>query len=98
MEVMILSVLSPALQCEWGVGQYRQALLTTVVFVGMMVSSLFWGMLSDKFGRRQALLLSGTFLFLYGLLSAFSPNYQWVREKSVFKQFLYNPFPLVFPS
>ena len=24
MEVMILSILSPALQCEWGIGQYSQ--------------------------------------------------------------------------
>ena len=34
MEVMILSILSPALHCEWGVSQYKQALLTTVVFIG----------------------------------------------------------------
>ncbi len=54
-------------------------MLTTVVFVGMMLSSLFWGKLSDKFGRRPSLLLSGTFLFFYGILSAIAPNYQWVK-------------------
>ena len=59
MEIMILSILSPALHCEWGVSQYRQAFLTTVVFVGMMFSSAFWGQVSDKYGRRRALLLSG---------------------------------------
>ena len=59
MEIMILSILSPALGCDWGINQYNQALLTTVVFIGMMFSSTFWGYFSDKFGRRQALLLSG---------------------------------------
>ncbi len=78
MEVTLLSVLSPALHCEWGVGQYRQALLTAVVFAGMMLSSVFWGKLSDSYGRRQALLLAGFFLFFYGVLSAFAPNYQWI--------------------
>ena len=48
MEVMILSILSPALHCEWGVSQYKQALLTTIVFIGMMFSSAFWGHVSDK--------------------------------------------------
>jgi hypothetical protein len=30
MEMMILSILSPALQCEWGINAYKQAFLTTV--------------------------------------------------------------------
>ena len=29
MEVMILSILSPALHCDWGISQYKQAMLTT---------------------------------------------------------------------
>jgi len=78
MEMMILSLLPLALHCEWGIDQYRQALLTTVVFVGMMISSAFWGSVSDRFGRRQALILSGIFLFFYGVLSSFSPSYPWM--------------------
>ena len=53
MEVMILSILSPALHCAWGLSQYNQAFLTTVVFVGMMLSSALWGQFSDRHGRRQ---------------------------------------------
>ena len=35
MEMMILSILGPALRCtEWRISQYDQALLTTVVFLG----------------------------------------------------------------
>jgi hypothetical protein len=52
MEVMILSILSPALHCDWGLSQYSQAFLTTVVFLGMMLSSTLWGQLSDRHGRR----------------------------------------------
>ena len=34
MEMMILSLLPLALQCEWGIDHYRQAFLTTIVFIG----------------------------------------------------------------
>ena len=78
MEVMILSILSPALHCEWGASQYKQAILTTVVFAGMMLSSAFWGKVSDKFGRRKALLISSFYLFFYGFMSAFAKNYSWI--------------------
>ena len=37
MEMMILSLLPLALQCEWGINNYKQALLTTVVFIGETV-------------------------------------------------------------
>ena len=78
MEVMILSILSPALHCDWGIGQLGQAILTTSVFAGMTLGSPFWGQFSDKFGRRPSLLLSGLSLFFYGLLSAFSPTFNWI--------------------
>jgi hypothetical protein len=42
MEMTILSVLGPALHCYWGVSRYQQA----------MLSSTFWGSLSDKYGRK----------------------------------------------
>jgi hypothetical protein len=32
---MILSILPIALHCEWGINQYRQAFLTTIVFIGI---------------------------------------------------------------
>jgi len=78
MEMMILSILPLALHCEWGINQYRQAFLTTIVFIGMMISSAFWGQISDRFGRKQALIISGIFLFFYGFLSTFSPSYPWI--------------------
>ena len=52
MEMTILSVLGPALHCDWDISRYQQAMVTTVVFLGMMLSSTFWGSLSDKYGRK----------------------------------------------
>lgn len=52
MEMMILSILSPALLCEWNITAVEQAMITTCVFSGMMLSSTFWGKFCDKFGRK----------------------------------------------
>ena len=43
MEMMILAILPLALHCEWGINQYRQAFLTTIVFIGQSVSHMSVG-------------------------------------------------------
>ncbi|KTG43433.1 hypothetical protein cypCar_00014625 [Cyprinus carpio] len=52
MEMMILSILAPQLHCEWALSSWEVALLTSVVFIGMMISSSLWGNISDKYGRK----------------------------------------------
>ncbi|CAB4067259.1 Putative transporter svop-1,Synaptic vesicle 2-related protein [Lepeophtheirus salmonis] len=66
MEMMVLSILSPALHCEWGIDQMGQAFLTTVVFIGMMGSAMFWGKVSDTYGRKTALILAAGFMSCVG--------------------------------
>lgn len=78
MEMMILSILAPALHCHWHISQVQQASLTTVVFLGMMLASPFWGTVADKFGRRGTLIWASFFLFYFGLLTTFSPSFNWV--------------------
>lgn len=57
MELMILSIISPELKCMWRLSSWQEALITTVVFVGMGFSSSFWGNLADKYGRRIRIIL-----------------------------------------
>jgi MFS family permease len=78
MEMMILSILAPALHCTWLLNDWQQALITTVVFLGMGLSSPFWGKLCDKYGRKSSLILSTFVLFYFGALSAFSPVFAWL--------------------
>ncbi|CAK9796056.1 Synaptic vesicle 2-related protein [Anthophora quadrimaculata] len=78
MEITILSILSPSLHCDWGITRYQQALTTTVVFLGMMLSSTFWSNLSDRYGSKQSLTLCAILLLYYAFLSAFAPNFLWI--------------------
>ncbi|KAF2348196.1 Major facilitator sugar transporter-like [Trinorchestia longiramus] len=78
MEMMILAILGPALRCSWHLSEWQQAAFTTAVFLGMMLSSSFWGTLSDKYGRRRSLGLASVLLAYWGLMSAFTPTFGWL--------------------
>lgn len=78
MELMILSIISPQLRCEWRLYTWQEALITTVVFVGMMFSSSLWGNICDKYGRRVGLIVCVVWTFYMGFISSFSPNYIWI--------------------
>ncbi|KAJ9164525.1 hypothetical protein P3X46_024091 [Hevea brasiliensis] len=75
MEMMILSYVGPAVQHTWGLTSKQESLITTVVFVGMMVGAYSWGLLSDKYGRRKGFLVPAIVTSGFGLLSSFAPNY-----------------------
>ncbi|XP_022223913.2 synaptic vesicle 2-related protein [Drosophila obscura] len=78
MEMAILSIIGPALFCEWNVSKLQQASVTTIVFLGMMISSSFWTQLSNRYGRKSALTLFGVLLVLYSILSSVAPSYAWL--------------------
>ncbi|XP_020601723.1 synaptic vesicle 2-related protein-like [Orbicella faveolata] len=52
LEMMLLSILAPTIRCIWHLPSWKEALVTTVVFVGMMFGSSFWGWLADNYGRK----------------------------------------------
>ncbi|XP_032823753.1 synaptic vesicle 2-related protein [Petromyzon marinus] len=78
MEMMILSILAPQLHCEWQLQSWQVALITSVVFIGMMLSSSLWGNFSDQYGRKMGLKLSVLWALYYGILSALAPVYGWI--------------------
>lgn len=49
---MVLAMLSPALQCDWGLQKWELSLITSVIFVGMLFGASVWGIISDKYGRK----------------------------------------------
>ncbi|XP_061658048.1 synaptic vesicle 2-related protein isoform X2 [Syngnathoides biaculeatus] len=78
MEMMILSVVGPQLHCEWTLPAYKVALVTSVVFAGMGISSPLWGNLSDKYGRKKGLTVCIFWTFYYSVLSTLAPDVGWI--------------------
>ena len=86
MELMILSILSPAVKCQWDLSSTEEAIITSVVFVGALIGSVFWGFLGDTYGRKKALIGMDLVVLVCGVLSALKltanddriPGYPWL--------------------
>jgi MFS family permease len=55
MEMILISFISPPLQCYFGLTDAEKALITSVVFVGMFIGGGVWGLFQDRFGRKVPL-------------------------------------------
>ena len=92
-EVLSIAYILPIIRekDEFDTADWQTALLSSIIFLGMLFGSYFWGSLSDLSGRRSTLLISLTVNGVFGLCSAFAPNY------SVFLVFRFlSGFGLVF--
>ncbi len=77
MEMMLLSILGPILQCEWHLIPWQEAFVTTAVFAGILIGSPFFGWFSDVYGRKLGLVFSASWVLFYGVLCAIAPNIEW---------------------
>ncbi|XP_055824651.1 organic cation/carnitine transporter 7-like [Solanum dulcamara] len=77
-ETMILSVIGPALRSQWSLSPTQESLMTTVVFVGMLIGAFSWGFITDSYGRRKGLFCIAIVTSSCATLSTFSPNYNWL--------------------
>jgi MFS family permease len=71
MEICLLSFLSPVLACEWLLTPHDEALITTVVVLGMLVGAPLWGVFADskRGGRRRTTIVIVLLMFVSGVLS-----------------------------
>lgn len=73
--MLILSFIKLPLQCAWRISDAQAAFITTSVALGMLVGATSWGILADRYGRKKIFIISTSFTFSFGLVSAVAPNY-----------------------
>lgn len=76
-EVLSISFVLPVLNRpeELGISDTEGAVLSSVIFLGMLFGSYFWGSLADIAGRRTTLLFSLALSGIFGFVSAFAPTF-----------------------
>ena len=52
MELTVIAFVLPVLAVEWNVPQATADSLASIMFVGMLVGALLWGIFTDHYGRR----------------------------------------------
>jgi len=74
LEVTLLSFLTACVGVDWDLSNAEKATLTGMVFLGIVLGSLFFGHFADVYGRRTSYLYSCLLISCGGLLSALSPS------------------------
>lgn len=78
MEVLLISFALPSISQEWNLSNTQKGLLSTAIFLGMLVGAFFWGRLSDLVGRKAGFISTIAIDSVFGLLSAFAPSFAWL--------------------
>ncbi|CAH0165917.1 MFS transporter [Microbacterium sp. Bi128] len=72
----VFAYVAPSIRANWGMSIAEVGLITSAVFVGMLIGALVGGNLSDRFGRRPVLIWGSVFYSLMSLVCAFAPNFE----------------------
>lgn len=72
-----MSMVFPRAQCDLDLSLADRGALNSAVYVGMILSAIFWGFLSDVTGRRKILFYGQFGTLFFDLFSALSQNF-WV--------------------
>ena len=86
MELIIIAILSPAVKCHWSLTSVEEAFITSIVFIGFLCGSTFWGYIGDNFGRKKAFIGISIMVLTCGILCAVKltpnddriPGYPWL--------------------
>jgi putative MFS transporter len=66
----------PGMRQEYGISMAQVAAFPMVALTGTTIGSLLWGLLSDRIGRRAAILLA-SILFMGTSICGFMPSFRW---------------------
>jgi len=74
-EIVAVSFIVSSVKDEFDITGFQEGLLTSVIFLGMMIGGWLWGSLSDTLGRCRVLSMCLLVNAFFGFVSAFCPEY-----------------------
>jgi MFS family permease len=76
MEFSLLSFLSICVGLDWNLSSSQTALISSVVFIGELCGSLWWGRMADTYGRRKTFLMGCSIICIFGFLSGLATSFE----------------------
>ena len=74
-EISLMSYLSVCLTQDWGIGNTKESLLSSIIFAGQIFGALLWGFVGDMYGRKMSLTGALALVVLSGFTTIFSVNF-----------------------
>ncbi|ORZ28923.1 major facilitator superfamily domain-containing protein [Lobosporangium transversale] len=75
MWLQCMALILPRVQAQFEVQDQYIGILSSSTFVGMMFGAMFWGMLSDSHGRKQAFNFTLIVTTIFGIAASFANSY-----------------------
>lgn len=75
LETANIGYILPTSQCDMNWTIQERGILSATGYLGMAISSYFWGVLSDTTGRRRTMQITLIFGFIFSVLSSFATNF-----------------------
>ena len=75
MEVLMIGFLIGPLTAQWNLRPSQAPYIALATFAGMFLGAWLWGLVADRFGRRNVFLWTVLQTALFGTLAAFAPNF-----------------------
>lgn len=73
-ENISITFVLPYAKCDLLMTLTEQGLISSVAFLGIVISSHTWGILADTWGRKKTIRLAAVCALISALLSAFAMN------------------------
>lgn len=73
-DLVIYGSVIPILMKEWSISPVQAGTIGSYGFFGMMLGAIFFGVLADKFGRKNILILSVILFSIFTFLCTFAPG------------------------
>jgi len=74
-DVLAIAYAAPDLSTALGIAKSQLGPVFSAGLIGMMIGALVLGPLGDKYGRRQAVIISVLLFGLFSLLTGYASNY-----------------------
>ncbi|KAF9126914.1 hypothetical protein BGW39_006243 [Mortierella sp. 14UC] len=74
-QLLCIALILPRVQAQFEIQDKYIGILSSSMFVGMMFGAMFWGTLSDIYGRKQAFNFTLIVTTVFGIGASFATNY-----------------------
>lgn len=74
LETSSVGLVLPIAQCELNLTNFDKGLIGSMGYVGIILSSHFWGFMADTRGRKKAMIPALLLTFVFSVISAFSKS------------------------
>ncbi|XP_070506859.1 synaptic vesicle glycoprotein 2B-like [Chironomus tepperi] len=87
LEVNSVNMILSIAQCELDLSNSHKGFLGAVGYIGIIVSSHFWGFMADTRGRKKVLIPALIYSFLFTVISSFSTSFWFLAVTRFFNGF-----------